>query len=213
MNSSLAEAIENLYSGFGDVCRPTGIVGCPCCWNETEGSILLAKPLRALTCGDLAHYARSVFLTVSGDDFFYFLPRILEAAASDSEWLVDIEITGRGIKDSGYAGWPAGRRVVVLAFFEAILDEIMNDSERLYELDSWLCAPGLFLDDLSPILDRVAQNPRALISFYEDNSTSLMRGELSNAFWSDAAAMHAQVVAWFNSKNIRDSINVAYGLA
>lgn len=68
-------AVEKLYRAFAAVPRPRHIDGCPCCIDRKEVGVLLGKPLRSVTPGELSAYASSAFLTV-GDaaDYLYFLP-------------------------------------------------------------------------------------------------------------------------------------------
>src|SRR5580704_16052492 len=127
MNSQLQTAIENVYAAFKDIPKPQSVDGCPCCIDEKGISILLTKPLRELSPDDLTHYAASVFLTVgSVEDFLFFLPRILEILALNSEWWPDPEVVGRALLTSGFHTWPSNKSQAVSNYFDAKINELLK---------------------------------------------------------------------------------------
>ncbi|HEY4248453.1 MAG TPA: hypothetical protein VGM64_16520 [Lacunisphaera sp.] len=107
MTSALTEVVENVYAVFASVPRPRKIEGCPCCIEDKEVDVLLAKPLREISPQELSSYASSVFLTVGcEEDFHYFLPRILEITVTDPGWWPHIEVTGRALGTAQWLKWP-----------------------------------------------------------------------------------------------------------
>jgi hypothetical protein len=214
MNQPLRAAIEGIYDAFKDVPRPATVDGCPCCIGEKGISILLSKPLRDLSPDDLAHYAQSVFLTVgSAEDYFYFLPRILEILALEPGWWPGPEVVARALLTSGFHTWPVLRSEAVSRYFDAIFIELLEKENSGYEIDSWICALGKLHMDLKPFLKQIAANKARLIDFYEVNSEQLIDGRLGNSFWDDASQEHKVVVDWFQSAKIKKAIELAYGLA
>ncbi|HTQ50273.1 MAG TPA: hypothetical protein VMJ12_06145, partial [Candidatus Acidoferrales bacterium] len=214
VSSKLQTAIENVYDAFKDITKPQFVDGCPCCIDEKGISILLAKPLRELSPDDLAHYAASVFLTVgSVGDFFYFLPRILEILALNSDWWPDPEVVTRALHNSGFHTWPPDKSQAVANYFDVKITSILEQDQAGWEVDSWICALGRLHVDLNPFLRKIASNPSRLIEYYEVNSNQLNDGKLSNGFWDDAPKEHQQIVEWFQSAEIKKAIELAYGLA
>ena len=214
MTPALQQAIAGVYEAFRDVPRPRSVEGCPCCIDNKGISILLSKPLRDLTPGDLTHYAASAFLTV-GDvaDYLYFLPRILEIRATDEAWYPDPEIVARAVHTAGYHSWPDGRRQAVKRYVDEVVNDQLAADGLGFELNSWICALGILHVDLAPYLAAIAASGPRLIEFYEANSKQLLDGELSNAFWVDAPDECQQVIDWFRSAEIQKRIRAEYGMA
>jgi hypothetical protein len=214
VNPQLHEAIEVVYHVFKDVPRPRRIDGCPCCIDEKGVSILLSKPLRDVLPDELTHYAASVFLTVgSVEDFFYFIPRILEIRAREPYLWPDPEVIFKAFLASGFHSWPSLKKEAVLRYFDATIDDLLETDKSGSEIDSWICALGGLHVDLKPYLNKVAANKLRLIDFYEVNSGHLIEGRLANGFWNDAPDEYQLVLNWFQSPEIKKSINLAYGLS
>ncbi len=194
--------------------RPSRVDGCPCCIDEKGIPVLLAKPLRHLSPDDLTHYAASAFLTV-GDvpDYLYFLPRILEIAATEDGWWPDPEVITKAIHTAGFHSWPSAHREAVEAYFEAVFNDLLMKNDAGSELNSWICALGRLHINLLPLLERIAMTAPRLIDFYESNSKALAKGQLANAFWDDAPFERDQVLNWLQSNEIQHRIQEAYGLA
>jgi hypothetical protein len=214
MNPQLQTAIENVYAAFKDIPKPKFVDGCPCCIDQKGISILLAKPLRELSPDDLTHYAASVFLTVgSVEDFSYFLPRILEICVTKTHWWPDPEVIAGALLNSEFHSWPKTRSKAGKDFLNAVIDDLVADDDKGFELDSWICALAKLKFDLNPYLKKIASNKPCLISYYEVNSQQLLENHLANSFWNDAQKEHRQVVDWFQSAEIKKAIELAYGLA
>jgi len=213
MTTKLSNAIEGMYEAFADVPRPTTIDGCPCCVDGKDISVLLSKPLRELSPGELSAYASAVFLTVGAvEDFLYFLPRILEILALEAGWWPDPEIVGRAIITSAFTTWPARRQQAILHYFHETIAACLTDDDAPSDRDSWICTIGRAGVDLAPFLERVSADGSRLIEYYENNSKSLVKGRLANAFWDDCPEPEKQVVDWFQSAAIQGLIQREYGL-
>jgi len=65
---------------------------------------------------------------------------------------------------------------------------------------------------LTRYLKIIEERPSALLTFYERNSSSLIKRKLGNSFWADASAAEKAVFDWFQSDRIQDLINSTYGL-
>jgi hypothetical protein len=214
MNPQIRTAIESVYEAFADVSKPLSVDGCPCCIDEKGISILLSKPLRELSPDELTHYAASVFLTVGTvEDFFYFLPRILEILVIEPNWWPSPEVVARALDNSKFHNCPVRKFEAVSKYFDAIIAELLDKENSGYEIDGWICALGRLRVDLKPFLNQIAAKKSGLIDFYEANSDQLIDGRLRNSFWNDAPQERKFVVDWFQSAEIKKAIELAYGLA
>jgi hypothetical protein len=214
MNTELQANIEKLYAAFSDVPKPQIIEGCPCCIERKGVDVLLTTPLRQITPDQLTNYASSVFNTVGClEDFFYFIPRILEISASDPSWWPDPEVISMAIKRSGFQTWPESRKTSLIRYYNAVLDHLLAVDDSGWEMDSWICALGRLFNDVSPFLSRLADNSSKIVEYYEVNSQCLIKGKLTNSFWDEnATEAQDQVIKWFNSEPVRTAINSHYGI-
>lgn len=213
MNPNIRIAVEAIYVAFR-VPKPLKIEGCPCCIEGKETDVLLSKPLRSLTDGDLTSYASSVFLTVGClNDFLYLLPRILEILVESDGWWPSVEVIARAITNGDFVHWPEARKKAVITFFDQVLKTLVEQGGSGFDLDAWICALGNLRLDLLPYLSLIRENPQLLITFYEVNSSPLQHGKLANGFWDNVPEEENRVVNWFKSDDTRDKIAIAYGLA
>jgi len=212
---TFAAAIENLYAAFADQPRPSRIDGCPCCIDRKVSSSLHSKPLRQLTPDELSSYASSALLTVGTvADYLYFLPRILEISATERYWWPDPAVTGRVIRDTDLASWPAHRTKALHDFLHALVTHLLSSGiEDLWTVDDWLCAIARLGIDVRPFLDLIARSEKHILQYYDCNAGTLSsRNRLSNTFWEHPNAGHDQIVAWFATSPVFDVIHRAYGI-
>jgi hypothetical protein len=194
MTADFDAVLAELYQTF-EAPRPGEIAGCPCCIDTKEICTLTSKALRDVSDRELAPYAASVFLTVEGNDFGYFLPRIFELAATVSGWWPSPEVAIGKLRRANWDEWPTSKKEAVRNFLRAWLERhLALGADDAYEVDSIFCGIGLSGDDLSPYLDQLAQHPEALQAYAELNAEALARGELANAFWQEAPERAAPIV-------------------
>jgi hypothetical protein len=206
----LEKAIDSLYKAFSDQPAPSVIEGCPHCFDYGELETLLTKPLRELTPDELSSYTASAFLT-AGDvpDYLYLLPRIIDVSIRDDYYGPDLEITGRAIKESGFAYWTYARQQALLAVFYAYLDDLIA-AKKYFEMDGLMCILGRIDVPLDRFLDRIAATPDAVIGYWEVNAGTLEKGKLTNAFW-EPSDRQDEIVRWFNRHDIALIYASAYG--
>jgi hypothetical protein len=88
--------------------------------SERLDSLLRGKGLRELTDSDLLDY---FYLAVdhvgSGEDFKFYLPRILEIMASARRSLLDGRTLVDKLRSARFGVWPEQERRVVLGFVQA----------------------------------------------------------------------------------------------
>jgi len=208
---TMSEAIEGLYRAFAAIPKPLHIDGCPCCIDRKEIGVLLAKSLRAIAPNELASYASSAFLTV-GDvaDYLYFLPRIMEIAATDPSWWPTPEVTGRAIKTAKPEMWTTAQQTALNDYLEAVTGTAIQ-SGNYYLLDEWMCAIARMGFSVRPYLEQIGSCPPAVLAYFQANVESLPRNRLKNAFWELSCPMHDVIVDWFFSEEIARIPFEAYG--
>lgn len=214
MSPDLIQAVTNLYRAFEHVPRPAKVEGCPCCADEDELRTLVEVPLRDLTPEKLRSYAFSALLTVGrGEDFRYFLPRLLELSVT-GELEVDVEIILRKMPYGRWQEWPREERAGVEVFLEALAATFATEEWDRFTLDEWICGFGQIFEDPTPYLrPLLTPSPAAaanLVCFYEENRGDLKRGTLGSAFWEDTPASRDRVVAWFHSREVSNAVDMAY---
>lgn len=207
----MEQAIEELYSVFGDFPKPTVIEGCPCCINEKGVDVLLTTPLRDIKPDQLTNYAASALLTIgSAEDYKYFLPRILEINATDWGWWPDPEVIAIAIKKAGFNDWSSRYQMPVIRYYRVGLN---RDDVPPWVIDSWMCSIGRLFPDVTSFLEDLESHPTKLVEYYESNSESLIKGRLRNAFWdSESAETYQQIITWFGSEKIQAVIKQHYGI-
>lgn len=228
----LDEAIEDLYSAFGNSKRPYRFEGCPCCRDDEVMKQMTIKDRRDLSPDELARYARKAISTQgSVDDYLYFFPRIIEIMINDPGW-IDWEVPFGKIGETDPSNWPGPQRQGLESFFLTLLKHQMtldhyDDGGTV--LDELICCVGLSGLDLDPFLADVLAYPAALASFYNSNFDWLQAGILNNAFWGSTRtfdidklaprlrkvhegrrdrheAAQAKVVAWLRSSEVEELI-------
>lgn len=203
---AINNAIDDLYRAFDDFAMPLRINACPCCIDDENIRRLLTTPLRDITSDDLSSYAASALLTVGDiEDYWYFLPRIMEISIRDDSWWPDIEVTARAIKSTKIHSWPQTKRDALISLLYAFIDFIVENGSHS-RIDEWLCAIARMDIDVRPALAAVEKNSEAVLQYWRDNAECLKEGKLCNAFWDLPNEGHDVVVRWFES----DSISLIY---
>jgi predicted protein tyrosine phosphatase len=115
----LAAALDRAYQAFEDVWRPRRIEASPYS-APADVAALIAVPLRDLTDEQIGAYAGSAMLTIgSGEDYNYFVPRILELAVSAPFWIgTEPERIAERLDMAGWRAWPAEQRAAIIEVFE-----------------------------------------------------------------------------------------------
>lgn len=208
--------IQALYAAFSDVPKPISIEACPCCVDRLEIAHLLSTPLKEITSKNLAGYAATVFNT-SGDidDFLYFLPRILEISVTDPAWYPDLAIICGKLRTASWLAWSEPKILAIRQIFDTIFIQIIiAESIDGNSVEDSICAFARSGDKIDRFLKLLEQDRhiKALISYYEVNSETLLKGKLSNSFWHDSRQEMSEIVNWFNSPEIYARIQTAYGI-
>lgn len=209
--TQLASAIENLYTAFGDVEKPTVIEACPCCLTSEEIKTLLTKPLRELAPSEISSYSSDALFTVgSVADYVYFLPRILDISINDEMWWPDIEVSAKKIKSLVQAGLNADKIFALSDFFDKAIEQILITG-KYHRLDEWICGTASANFDVRLALTKIESNSDAVIEYFNSNAKELQRNRLSNAFWVLPDPKHDEIVAWFKSEPISEMLLSSYG--
>jgi hypothetical protein len=203
MPDELSKAISDIYEAFRKIQKPVKIEACPHCHSEDEAKILLSKDLCKLTTGDVSNYTTSAMLTASDpEDFMYFLPRILDLAATDENWWVDTEIIANAIHRAGFQDWPARRKQVVLQYFQVLFRRLLLHEDVGSEIDSLLYVFARLTVDIRPSLQLIAANHARLPEIHEWNKEKLLTGHLTSGFWEAIPESEKTIVEWLRSDSI-----------
>jgi len=212
---TLAAAIEFLYATFADLPRPVKVDCCPCCVHEEDRRTMETKPLRELAWRDLASYVTSARPSEGYfPDYLYFLPRIMEIAATDPDWWPDPYMACIPISQTDPALWTPVRRQALQDFFHALIDHLLSpDEENIRSVDEWLCGIASIHFNVRPLLDLIARSDEHILAYYEGNARTLIEnGFLSNAFWNRPNQGHDHIIEWFSTSPAFDAIAIAYGI-
>lgn len=211
--ATLPDAIASVYEVFSRYRKPRQIDACPCCAEQVNACALLGSPLRDLSAEQLSAYGSKVFLTAGGpDDFGYFLPRLLELSALGRLSWPSPEVLLGTLVLAEWHQWPEREQHAIVSLIHAVVDQAMSlDPPDAAEcIDGWLCGMALAGCDPQPAMRIIERDTRILVAYYEQNSASLIKGRLSNSFWSDRPASARPIIAWLNSAPIQELISAHY---
>jgi len=123
---NVATAIEALYTAFADAPPPRALLYSP--YKQLNTEPLLTKPLRTLTNDELAVYGFSVFTTIDGSDFAYFLPRLIELSHTP-DFLNELEIIYGKVTLAKWHLWPHRRREAMENYIHAVLASFEEEEQ------------------------------------------------------------------------------------
>lgn len=208
------ESIRALYEVFAVYRKPKDILACECCWSDHEMRVVLKIRLSELSEEQLSGYAGSVFLTVGSEaDFKYFLPRIFELSVNDEFVWPDPEVVLGKLRLAEWDAWPEHERAAVLRVVEEKFASVLGDEDSdSHTVDSWICALGRCVSDITPYLDQLLESRRHMLNFFNWNYEDLQKGKLSNGFWDDAPENRARVLAWLKSAEVKRLLGEEYGM-
>lgn len=218
MTSALRSAIDAQYQAFSGK-APADLAACPCCMTPAEVAILVSTPLRNLQADQIRAYARTAIST-TGDasDLRYFWPRLAELSVLN-ELGVDPQIVFSKPRLGCWHAWSAEERGALLALVAAKMNTLAVQPASptvAWELDTWVCAFGQFVDDITPFLSSLLQDSSAnahnmLFEWFTLNEEQLAAGWLRNPFWNGAPVNARRLIAWFSSQPVVDAIDQALG--
>jgi hypothetical protein len=123
--------IERAYLAFAHVTRPINME-----YSAYKDSVqierLVSTPKRDISEDDIGYYAGSALTTVgNGENYRFFLPRILESIINDVRW-PPANVTVDRLEMAGWTSWSAEERNIVLEVAElaAVRDDVRFAEER-----------------------------------------------------------------------------------
>ena len=213
----LRNSIEQLYRVFSDHRPHPAPEGCPCCATEEHKIQLASKPLRELTDDDLYEFYSSALLTWGTvEDFKWFLPRLLELAATFEIVMIDWEILLGKLRLGEWKTWKNSEKEAIDDFLAASWQSCLESGAGSFAVDSLLCGLGRAVDDLAPYLliwsdCRLKTGYQRLDEFIDENFHTLVKGKgLSNGFWNDAEPQMTQVMEWLTNKRTLKNLEQIY---
>lgn len=195
-DETLQDALARVYREFAAVPRPHRLEASP----ERNGDMLLktltAVPLREVPGEVIGPYAGWAMTTVGGaEDYRYFLPRILELAIHDNNWMgTDPEIIAKRLNMAPWTEWSAHQRMAVLAVFDtAFCWAIESHPKVVRSAGDWLCALALLQAPIELRLAtwREATNCEAALQLawfvMMATKDAWTRDSVEGAYWNDVS--------------------------
>jgi hypothetical protein len=211
----ITSAVRELYRVFAPYRSSAHPIGCPCCVNAGDVSVLFSRPLEHLSADDLRRFSRKV-LTTWGDvrDFKHFLPRMLELPVVDFAAPVECDGVFLKLATAKWREWATVERAAVEGYIQAIWRRCITDDESVFHLDEWLGSFAIAGVNLEPFLQqweqcRWAPGYEKLREFIDANTLALIRKRtLSGGFWNAEPA--AQIAEWLLSEGLTARLNVIF---
>src|SRR5262245_48486489 len=206
------QAIKEVYRVFATYEKPHDFDACEHCMSVEEKRLFLNHKLAELTAAELTRYAADVFLTM-GDvkDFKHFLPRILEISVHDDSWWPGPEVVLNKLRLAEWHEWPENEKTAVLNLLNEKFAALVKDPDAEgFDVDTWLCALGRCVDDISPYLNLLEKeaSEEKLLGFIEENNAALSGGKLANSFW-DSPMNERRVIEWLRSEPVKQLLTSA----
>jgi hypothetical protein len=215
VHHSIRAALAAQYDAFR-MPAPRLVEGCSCCTSPEELESLVTTPRQALSAEQLEFYASNALLTVGGiEDLRHYWPRLAELSIA-GELLTDAEIVFAKPRHGDWRSWPSAEQEALSALTHAQLEALVSDGGRLddYAVETWVCAFGQFLDDvtviLAPLLEAEPGPAAALRGWYALNKRSLAKRKLWSAFWESAPNNAEKVLNWFAQPHVQTAIERAF---
>jgi hypothetical protein len=215
MHPGVLTAIAAQYDAFRTP-APVEVEGCPCCSEPAELETLVRTPRNVVDAPQIEFYASSALLTVgSVEDLRHYWPRLAELSIT-GKLLTDAEIVFAKPRHGGWLTWPAVERDALINLAHAQILALADEGLGLddYAVETWVCAFGQFLDDVTVILDpllKAEPGPAAALrGWYMLNERCLAKSELWDSFWESAPGNAAKVRSWFTKPAILNAIDRAF---
>ena len=213
------DAINSLYLTFASYRLGDDFSGCDCCVDPKHSKNLASRPLRALTFGDLEHYATKAMTTWGNVRHFkHFLPRVLELSIEHRDDFLDLAVVFGKLAYAKFDAWPQREKEAVTQFLAEYWNlQLAEPIVGAFEdgIDTVLCAISNALPSVQSFLNKWINTPtdnanRHLAAFVLHNAGSLLKGKrLSSAFWDLSAVPHREVVRWLLSDDLLDFLSSA----
>ncbi|GGL35209.1 hypothetical protein [Nocardia jinanensis] len=208
---TVEEVLAALDTEFAQARRPARIEACPCCLRSDKIEVLLDRPRKMLSVGDIRQYATVVMLGAgSAVDLRYFAPRILELCHTGEMDFPDIEMVYDRLRLADWTSWPESG--VLVELMDALWAEVLSDYPDACEPSVLLCAFGAAAGSVAPYLAswsrlETSAAVHSLRDFLTDHVV-LRRGALvpNNTFWDVDGVGHREVVRWLNGGEARRAV-------
>lgn len=208
MKLDLKDAIEKLYVAFSEAevpRRPEQIDACPCCVSEDELRALVATDRRRLSCEVMRPYIHTARGPVTGKDFLYFFPRIMEVMYVE-EYHIDPEPVFERLGSVEAKNLSPRQRSGLAEFMSSmiaeaarLLPEGSEEASDAWLIDEFVCCAALSGLEMKPHFEKMLEYPQLVRVFYAANRDA-ETGRFNNYFWgTDSYEARAEIVAWLRS--------------
>jgi hypothetical protein len=210
----LVAALQQAYQVFANLARPAHLAASPHRDGDRIFSTLTAAPLRELTGEQIGAYAGWAITTVgSGDDYRYFLPRILELAVEEPVWIgAEPPVIAGRLKRADWEMWPADQRDACLLVFQEAFRWAIQAHPNDADASDWLCGVATLNGPVGELLAawRRSTSPNTalqLAAFAKANSGVVANDSIFGGFWDYAGAAPRRAIAeWLVTRATREQL-------
>ncbi len=203
MEHQLLEATSKLYSVFKPYVVHGDLRGrsCDCCVTDEEIRLLLSKPLKELTEGDLRHFMSSAISTFGNvEDYKHFLPRILELMQEAETGVLEDFLDFEKLNYGEWEIWGEKEINAIDDYFFELWETKINDEASTF------CQ----IDSILKIIYKYSGLEKALVIWENSNSEKgmlyMVDLVLSGFYYSDKDEFVNTLMIWFSSKDIVSKI-------
>jgi len=197
------KVIENLYSAFKDISKPSNLDACDHCMSIEDQKTLLEQSLEATDPAILWHYIDDAIWTVGdGLDFKYYVPRLLDLGLTTYDYgnfsgnFIAFPVTfGKKLALADFDKWDKAKRDVVDDAILAIMTEEAHRGD-FYNFEGWMCAicyVGLDKARYLNFLDSKA-GEAARDYFLVSHRNAYDYGRMEGPFWDELDVKKTSVV-------------------
>lgn len=219
-DTQLQRLIDDCYAAFASYPRPQVLHASPLRDPVTLIKTLSSAPLRALTGEQIGPYAGYAMTTVGDvNDYKHFLPRILELAVHEPQWMgTEPPIIAQRLKRGKWLDWPAHEQAAIRALFAGAWLRVLQENPDEEEADNWICGIACLDLDLAAMLEQwlAASSINAalqLAHFVLSEATFIFKNDATQrAYWSyvDEAKIH-QMRRWLLGPPVHQLLLTARG--
>lgn len=217
----LQRLINDCYAAFASYPRPHAMHASPLRDPLALLKTLSSAPLRELTGEQIGPYAGYALTTVGDvDDYKHFLPRILEQAVHEPQWMgTDPPIIAQRLKRGKWLDWPVHEQAAIRALFAGAWSQALQEDPDEEEADSWICGIACLDLDLAAMLEKWLAAPSInaslqLANFMQTGAKFVFENDTAErAYWSyvDKAKIH-QMRRWLLGPPVHQRLLAARGL-
>ena len=213
------QIVENLYSAFSDIPRPSKIDGCRHCMSEGDINRLLGQSLRHSDPEILLNYIEDAIWTVGNkQNFKYFVPRLLELGLTDyninnhsGNFIMFPETFGKKLAMADFDVWDQSKQIAVDDAIFAITSEEARQKDD-YSFGGWMIAICYINLDKKRYLDLLDSDLGNYVrdAFLVSHRDAYKYGRMKGPFWDELdIEKTSSIYEWLVAR--KEESNIALG--